>query len=61
LSRVGEGAVAPAQVDLDVNDGTDYKRLRRGVSAWVNRVLIARTLARSVPRQRSRSEEEVAV
>jgi CRISPR-associated protein Cmr2 len=61
LSRVGEGAVAPIQVDLDLNDGGDYKPLRTRVSAWVDRVLIARVLARAVPRQRSRSEEEVAV
>jgi CRISPR-associated protein Cmr2 len=61
VSRAGEGSVSPSQIDLDLNDNTAYEELRMRVSAWVNRVLIARMLARSVPRQRSRREEEVAI
>ena len=61
VSRVGEGSLSPSQVDLDLNDDTDYEKLRMRVGDWVNRLLIARVLARSVPRQRSRSEEEVAI
>lgn len=61
VSRVGGGSLSPSQVDLDLSDNTEYEKQRMRVSAWVNRVLIARVLARSVPRQRNRSDEEVAI
>jgi CRISPR-associated protein Cmr2 len=57
LSRVGEGSVTPGQVDLDLNDHADYEHLRSRISTWLNRVLIARVLARSQPRQRRQGEE----
>jgi CRISPR-associated protein Cmr2 len=56
LSRSGDGAVTPAQVNLDLNT-TDYKELRRRVRAWVDRLLIARVLARSVPYECKRTKE----
>ncbi|MCC6696208.1 MAG: type III-B CRISPR-associated protein Cas10/Cmr2 [Candidatus Hydrogenedentes bacterium] len=60
LSRVGEGSLIPSQVDLDLEYGIEYEKVRMRVAGWVNRLLIARVLARSVPRQRNRSEQEVA-
>jgi CRISPR-associated protein Cmr2 len=57
LSRVGEGSVTASEVGLDLNDNRDYLKLRQHVSAWVNRLLIARVFARAEPRQRGPSEE----
>jgi CRISPR-associated protein Cmr2 len=54
LFRVGEGSLTSAQVDLDLNAKTYIERRQR-VEDWVNRVLIARVLARSVPSQRPRA------
>jgi CRISPR-associated protein Cmr2 len=57
LSRVGEGALEPEEVGLRLDEGTGYGNLHRGVSAWIDRVLIARTFARATPRPRDRATE----
>lgn len=60
LARVGEGSLTPNEVDLAFEARASYQQLRQHVSAWVDRVLIAREIARSVPRLRP-AIEEVAV
>ncbi|HLH19748.1 MAG TPA: type III-B CRISPR-associated protein Cas10/Cmr2 [Bryobacteraceae bacterium] len=60
VSRVGEGGLNPSEVGLDLNDNDNYGDLLMRVSSWVNRVLIARVLARSVPRPRSKTNEAAA-
>lgn len=58
LSRVGEGALTAIEVGLDLEGG--YQELRAHVDRWVSRVLIARALARSVPRERRSRQKEAA-
>ncbi|SRR5579883_553865 len=60
VSRVGEGGVSPARIDLDLNRNPEYEKLRARISAWVDRFLIARVLSRAEPRPRGRAEEAAA-
>lgn len=61
LSRVGaEGGVEPAKVGLTLDDKAEYSKLHAEVSAWVERMLIARTFAVAVPRRHRHDEEAVA-
>jgi CRISPR-associated protein Cmr2 len=61
LSRVGaEGGVDPAAVGLTLDQKAEYAKLRAEVSAWVERMLIARTFAMAVPRRRRHDEEAAA-
>jgi CRISPR-associated protein Cmr2 len=58
LSRVGaEGGVDPAAVGLTLDPDAEYPKLRAEVSAWVERMLIARTFAMAQPRPRRHDEE----
>lgn len=57
LSRAGERSLTADQVGPTLNGSRDYDDLRLRVSAWVNRLLIARVLSRAEPQQRARSEE----
>lgn len=61
LSRVGaEGGVDPAAVGLTLDQKAEYAKLHAEVSAWVERMLIARTFAMAVPRRRRHGEEAAA-
>lgn len=58
LSRVGaEGGVDPAAVGLTLDQKVEYAKLHAEVSAWVERMLIARTFAMAMPRRRRHDEE----
>lgn len=53
LTRVGsEGAVDPVAVGLALDPAAQYPELYAEVSAWVERMLVARTFAAAVPRLR---------
>lgn len=52
LSRVGEGEVEPDEVGLTLDDGALYADLHGNVSGWIDRMLIATTFARAVPKPR---------
>lgn len=61
LSRVGaEGGVDPAAVGLTLDQKVEYAKLHAEVSAWVERMLIARTFAMAMPRRRRHDEEAAA-
>lgn len=57
LSRAGEGGVEPYEVGLTLDTDVPYSDLHGRVSAWVDRMLIASTFARAVPKQGSRFGE----
>lgn len=60
LSRVEGGALSPVVAGLALNEGAGYAALHAHVHDWVARMLIARTFAQAVPRERRRSEEAAA-
>lgn len=60
LARAEGGALTPDQVGLALDEGKDYAALQAHVTSWVDRMLIARTIDRAIPRQRRRGSEAVA-
>lgn len=58
LSRVesGEEAITARDAGLRFGEDFDYVTLHREVDAWVNRMLIARTLAQATPKLRHQLE-----
>lgn len=57
LSRVAEGGVEPKEVGLALDPGARYVELHERVSAWVDRMLIASTFARAIPKPRNQALE----
>lgn len=60
LSRVEDGALQPEDADLALDDKAGFSVLYEHVSEWVRRMLIARTFAQALPRERRRGEEVAA-
>jgi CRISPR-associated protein Cmr2 len=59
LSRVEQEKLSPEAAGLTLDPSLDYGALHARVHAWVDRLLIARTVASAIP-ERRRSDEEVA-
>jgi CRISPR-associated protein Cmr2 len=60
LARVGaDRGVDPSVAGLTL-DATDYSKLHAEVSAWIDRMLIARTFATAIPRRRRPAKEAAA-
>lgn len=59
LSRVEGASLRPEDVGLSLDPDTGYAALHANVSAWIDRLLIARTFGRAVIRER-KSEEPSA-
>jgi len=59
LARVEGRALGPGDVGLDLDEASGYAALHRRVGDWVERMLIARTLAQAEPEPR-RGEEAAA-
>lgn len=58
LSRVDTGALSLEEVGLDPSVATaGYRALHSHIQAWVDRMLIARELARATPRVRGQGQE----
>ncbi len=60
LSRAGEGDVSPEEAGVLLDESAGYPALHGAALEWVDRMLIARTFARSAPRLRRRDAEAVA-
>jgi CRISPR-associated protein Cmr2 len=57
LSRATEGGVTPEEVGLSLDEHARYDDLHQRASAWVDRMLIARTFARAAAKARPRAAE----
>jgi CRISPR-associated protein Cmr2 len=57
LSRVAEAGVSAEEVGLSLNGRASYDELHQRVSAWVERMLIARAFAQAIPKVRARAAE----
>lgn len=62
LSRVhaGEGGIDPGKLDLRLDTDVEYSWLHAHVTAWIDRMLIARTLSSATPRLRNARREKAA-
>lgn len=60
LARVEGGALTPESAGLTLDEGGGYAAMHARVRDWVSRLLIARTFAQAIPRQRRGDEEAAA-
>ncbi|MBI2566724.1 MAG: type III-B CRISPR-associated protein Cas10/Cmr2 [Candidatus Schekmanbacteria bacterium] len=60
LARTESGGLDLQSAGLALDDGAGYPALHARVRAWVARLLIARTFAQAIPRERQREKEEAA-
>jgi CRISPR-associated protein Cmr2 len=60
LARVEGGALSPARAGLDLDEAAGYAATYAHVWSWVARMLVARTFAQAIPRERRREEEAAA-